>query len=134
MKKGIPKIIEDVGFDFDWDPKKVWALDEPVTEVDINELMWHFDIPFWEIKDTDDYNLSPNEVIKEPDKEEHSLHWKKIREADTKHPIDIMENKGRWLILDGLHRLVKAHTQGQNKVRVRIIPRSRISEILRDEK
>lgn len=133
MKKGVPKIIEDVGFDFRWDSKKVWALDEPVTEMDINELMWHFDIPFWEIKDTDDYNLSPNEVIKEPNKKAHSLHWQKIQEADTKHPIDIMENKGRWLILDGLHRLVKLYTEGQRKIRVRIIPRRRINEILKNQ-
>ena len=128
MKKGIPKIIEDVGFDFHWDSRRVWALDEPVIEMDINELIWHFDIPFWEVKDTDDYNLTPWEVVKEPNK--HSLHYKKIQDADMKHPIDIMENKGRWLILDGLHRLVKAHMQGMKAVRVRKIPRSRIPEIL----
>lgn len=132
--KKCPKIIEDVRFDFDWDSKKVWALNEPVTEMDIHELVWHFDIPFWDIKDTDDYNLSPYEVIKEPNKEEHSLHWEKIKEADTKYPIDIMQNKGRWLILDGLHRLVKLYIEGHKKVQVRIIPRSRVNEILRDEK
>ncbi len=134
MKKGVPKIIEEVGFDFDWDLKKVWKLDEPVTEMNINELIWHFDIPFWEIKDTDDYNLSPNEVIKEPKKNEHSDHWQKVQNADTKHPIDIMENNGRWLILDGLHRLVKLYMRGDKNVHVRIIPRSRVNEILRDEK
>ena len=134
MKKGAPKIIQDVGFDFDWDSRKVWELDEPITDMSIEELIWHFDIPFWEIKDTDDYNLSPNEVIKEPSKDEHSLHWEKIQKADTKYPIDIMENKGRWLILDGLHRLVKLYIQGDKKVRVRIIPRSRIDEILRGER
>src|SRR3989338_7718702 len=99
MKKEVSKI-----FDFHWDSKKVWKLNEPETEIDINELMWHFDIPFWEIKDTDDYNLTPREIIKEPDKDEHSFHWQKIQEADINYPIDIIENKGRWLVLDGLHR------------------------------
>lgn len=45
----IPHIIEEVGFDFDWDEEDVWKLD---------------------------------------------------------YPIDIMENKGRYLILDGLPRLL----------------------------
>ena len=47
MKKDIPEIIKKVGFDFDWDSKKVWALDVPVEEMDIKDLEWHFDIPFW---------------------------------------------------------------------------------------
>ena len=127
----MPRIIKDVGFDFSWDSKKVWALSEPVVEMDINELVWHFDIPFWEVKDANDYSLAPWNVIKEPQNEAHSEHWKKIEAADLKYPIDIMENKGRWLILDGLHRLVKAYTQGQKVVQVRKIPRSRISEILK---
>src|SRR3989344_1459866 len=130
VKKNIPKIIKEVGFDFNWDSKKVWALNEPVVQMDIKELLWHFDIPFWEIKDTDDYNLKPYEVIKEPNK--HSTHYKKIQRANLKYPIDIMQNKGRWLILDGLHRLVKAHLQGLKKVKVRKIPRENIPEILKE--
>ena len=122
-----PQIIKDVGFDFSWDSKKVWALDIPAEEMDMQNLIWHFDIPFWEVEDTDDYNLKPWEVIDEPDK--HSVHYKKIQKADLKYPIDIMENKVRWLILDGLHRLVKAHMQGLKKVMVRKIPREKIPEI-----
>jgi len=125
-----PKIIKDVGFDFSWDSKKVWALDIPIEEMDIQDLIWHFDIPFWEIEDTDDYNLTPWEVIDDPDK--HSVHYKKVQESDLKYPIDIMENKGRWLILDGLHRLVKAQMQGLKKVNVRKIPREKINEILKE--
>ncbi len=122
-----PQVIKDVGFDFRWDSKKVWALDIPAEEMDMQDLIWHFDIPFWEIEDTDDYNLTPWEVINEPEK--HSPHYKKVQEADLKYPIDIMENKGRWLILDGLYRLVKAHMQGLKKVMVRKIPREKIPEI-----
>jgi hypothetical protein len=43
-----------------------------------------------------------------------------------------MENKGRWLILDGLHRLMKLSVEGEEKVKVRIIPREKIPEILKD--
>lgn len=49
--------------------------------------------------------------------------------ADMKYPIDIMRNKGRWLILDGLHRLMKAYLLGMKKVRVRKIPRTKVKII-----
>ena len=47
MTKKLPKIIEEVGFDFHWSEEKVWALNVPVEEMDIKDLEWHFDIPFW---------------------------------------------------------------------------------------
>ncbi len=128
--KEYPQIIKDVGFDFNWDSKKVWLINEPIVDMDINELLWHFAIPFWEAQDTDDYNLTPWEFIK--DTQKHTDHNQKIKKANLAFPIDIMENKGRWLILDGLHRLMKAYQQGLHKVRVRKIPRSRISEIIKN--
>lgn len=93
MEKKPPKIIEDVGFDFDWDSRKVWKLDVPTTEMVMEDLIWHFDIPFWEKDDTDDWNLTPWEVIHK--KEGSTDHQKRVAEADLSFPIDIMENKGR---------------------------------------
>lgn len=122
-----PQIINDVGFDFDWDPKKVWALDEPAIELPVSMLTWHFDIPFWNSEGTDAYNLTPKEVIAYPEKE--PTHWRLVQDANTDYPIDIMENKGQWLILDGLHRLVKEYVAGKTTVKVRKIPRNRIPEI-----
>lgn len=130
MEHKLPKVIEEVGFDFRWDNAKVWKLDIPVTEILIDELIWHFDIPFWEKSDTDDYNLTPREVMFNANGT--SEHRKKIENADTSYPIDIMENKGRWLILDGLHRLVKLHEQGKKIVKVRIIPKEEMPNILKD--
>ena len=59
------------------------------------------------------------------------MHREKIEKADISFPIDIMENKGRWVILDGLHRLVKLYENGAKKIKVRIIPREKIPEITR---
>lgn len=126
MRKDIPQIIKDVGFDFSWDEKKVWALDYPVEEIDLDELIWHFDIPFhWH--DGGIYNLKSMEIINDPEK--YKDEYERTMKADLSHPIDIMKNKGRWLILDGLHRLMKAYIQGQKKVKVRKIPRERIPDI-----
>lgn len=127
-----PQIIRDVGIGVAWDPKKVWKLNESVTEIDIEELIWHFDIPFWDKGGKNEFNLTefnliPWEVIKYPERE--PIHFRKIQEADISHPIDIMENKGKWRILDGLHRLVQLYLKGDKKIKVRKIPRFRIPEI-----
>ncbi|MBI1960890.1 MAG: ParB N-terminal domain-containing protein, partial [Candidatus Liptonbacteria bacterium] len=132
IKNELPDIIKEVGFDFDWDSKKVWKLNLPIIEMKIEELLWHFEIPFWEKEDTNDYNLTPNEVIKRAPGTK--THRQKVDAADLQYPIDIMENKGRWLILDGLHRLVKAFEAGQKTVKVRKVPREKIPEILRTQK
>lgn len=128
MNSPWPQIIKDVGFDFSWDNKKVWAIDAPVTEIDINELTWHFDIPFLG-KNGGVYNLTPREVL--GNTEIHPEEYERTRNADISYPIDIMENKGRWLILDGLHRLMRLSLEGAATVRVRIIPRSYIPRILK---
>lgn len=127
MKENIPQIIKDVGFDFSWDEKKVWKLEVPEEEMDIGELCWHFEIPFlWE---KGVYDLKPVEVLLRP--EDHKVECERTMRADLRFPIDIMENKGRWLILDGLHRLMKAYFLGMKKVQVRKVPREFIPKILK---
>lgn len=126
VRKEKPQIIKDVGFDFGWDARDVWKLDAPVTQMDVEDLEWHFDVPFlWE--NGGYYNLKPQEVLDNPN--EHKDEYERTMGADLSHPIDVMENKGRWTILDGLHRLMKAVMLGQKNVTVRIIPRSEIPKI-----
>ena len=50
-------------------------------------------------------------------------------QSDITYPIDVMANKDRLVILDGLHRLVKCKLLGMDKVKVRIISRSEIPNI-----
>lgn len=127
MRDGIPQIIKDVGFDFDWSVEKVWALDIPAEDMNMSELIWHFSIPFlWE---NGVYNLKPQDVIDNPDK--HKDEYVRTMKADLVHPIDIMQNNGRWLILDGLHRLMKSAILEMDRVRIRKIPRERIPDIVK---
>jgi len=42
MRQEFPQIIKDVGFDFSWEEKKVWALEYPAEEIGIEELTWHY--------------------------------------------------------------------------------------------
>ena len=117
-----------VGLDFgNWDEEKIWKLELPVVEMDIKELVWHFDVPFWPNDSDERWTVSPWDVINKSEgtKNEQS----KMQKADHSYPIDIFENKSNWLVLDGLHRLAKAYNQGQEKVSVRIVPKERFLEI-----
>lgn len=129
MKTKPPKIIQDVGFDFNWDVKKVWELDVLSEEMPINELVWHFDVPFIWSKPDGFYDVKPIEVMEHPERfpEEHE----RTMQANTSYPIDIMFYKNRWLILDGLHRLMKQSIEGKQTVRVRKIPESAIPLIVK---
>jgi hypothetical protein len=125
-KKKLPKIIKDVGFDFHWEEKKVWDLDLPVEEMDLSELEWHFDIPFW-WTEGGFYDFKPIWAIDEPAK--YPERYKRIIKTDLSYPLDIMFWKGRWLLLDGLHRLAKAKLEGKKKVMVRKVPKEAIPKI-----
>jgi hypothetical protein len=129
MNDDYPDIIKKVGFDFSWDVKKVWTLNYPVEEIDIEILTWHFDIPFhWHNGGI--YNLTSSDIINSPDN--YKQEYERTMKCDLSYPIDIMENKGKWLILDGLHRLMKSKIMGLKKVKVRKIPRDEIKNILID--
>lgn len=126
----IPESILEYGFDFDWDEQDVWKLDYPTQEIVTEILEWHFDRPFWNW-DSEWYVLKPIDVINNPNK--FKSEYDRIMNSDISYPIDIMENKGRLVILDGLHRLVKCKILGMDKVKVRIIPRSEIPNIAKEK-
>ena len=126
MVNKIPNIIKEVGFDFDWDNEKVWALDIAVAEMPIQELEWHFEIPFWNTRNGY-YDLKPIDVIENP--KEFSEEFDKVMSSDVVFPLDIMFWKNRWLLLDGLHRLLKLKQLGKQKIKVRKVPTSAISLI-----
>jgi len=45
----------------------------------------------------------------------------RVKDADLSYPILVIFNKGRWVVLDGIHRLVKAYMSKDPVIRVRIL-------------
>ncbi len=109
-------------FAFDWDNEKVRRLKVPVTRLAVARLAWNFDAPLLT------GNVSLRDVLANPG--QHPEHTQRILKADTRYPLDVMFHKGRWMILDGMHRLAKlALLCGARQVRVRRIPESAIPKI-----
>lgn len=123
LPKKVPDVIKKYGLDFSWDAEDVWKLDVPVETIPISELTWHFDFPYWS-RPGGFFDLAAKEVLADPKK--YTDEYTRIQKADTSYPIDIMWRNDRWVILDGLHRLVKLSEQGAKEIQVRKIPRSMI--------
>ena len=123
----LPKEIREQGFDFHWDKNKLWVLDIPIEDIDVSELDWQLDLPFWD-HEGERYNLHPRLVLENIDL--YPDHKNRVLNADIRHPIDAMENQnGKLEILDGMHRLVRLILEGNKKVKGRRISRKFISLI-----
>jgi hypothetical protein len=124
-----PPDILAVGFDFAWDVKLLWALDLPVQTVPVDDLLWHFDVRFLWSSPDGYYDLTPRQVMGQP--ELYPEQQLRVQQADTNYPIDIMFYRGHWVILDGLHRLMKLVLAGCATAQVRKVPRSAVPLIRR---
>ncbi|MFH1111875.1 MAG: hypothetical protein V1712_02285 [Patescibacteria group bacterium] len=115
-----PRVLTDVGLSMFVDTTKLRALSLPIVEIDMEKLIWHFEMPVWEKDGTDDWNLTPWEVIR---KEKGSTtHQKRVEETDISHPIVVTNYNSRYVVLDGVHRLVKVYLNGGEKIKAKIIP------------
>jgi hypothetical protein len=127
MKKKIqkdvtPKLLSDVGLNMHVNVNKLRELPLPVVDIDIKELIWHFDMPVWGKDGTDDWNLTPWDIINEND--QSLTHLERVANADLKYPILITDYSKKLVILDGVHRLVNAYMKGNKRIKAKIVPRS----------
>ncbi len=128
LDQSIPKALADNCLECVPPNEKVWALNIPITKMLISTLNWQFDIPFWK-HGNKKYAITPNQVIS--NKSKYSYQFNRIMNADLKYPIDITKNhKGKWEILDGLHRLVKARIIGLTTVNVRKVSSKQLKKLL----
>jgi hypothetical protein len=119
MENKRPKILTDAGYEIYCDVKKIQTLDLPVVDFEIDKLIWNFDLPFWEKDETDDWNLTPRDVINKIDGS--AGHQERVDQADLQFPILLLNKEDKWLIIDGVHRLVKAFLAGDKTIKVKII-------------
>lgn len=119
----LPPAIEEYWYAFDWDVEALWALDLPSEEFPIDKLLWHLDVPLWEL-DGRRYALTPRQVLRSPYR--YDKEYRRVRASSLVFPIEITRLKGRWLILDGVHRMTRAHEDGHEEILVRKVPRKMI--------
>lgn len=102
----MPESLREVFPATRWQLDKLWALDLRVEPVEVADLRWMFDLPLWEL-DGERFKLTPNQVAATP--MNHRPHYERVMDADLDSPVHLVAYRGRLVVLDGVHRLLKAH-------------------------
>ncbi|GAA1677543.1 hypothetical protein GCM10009745_21180 [Kribbella yunnanensis] len=89
-----------------WQLEKLWALDLKVEPIEVADLVWMFDLPLWHL-DGERFKVTPNQVAETP--MNYRPHYQRVMDADLELPINLVAYRGRLVVLDGVHRLLKAH-------------------------
>lgn len=110
-----------------WDRDRLHALDVPVRDVAIDGLAWLLDVPLWAVEGAP-FRVTPNEVRAAP--EAFPGQHARTMAADLAWPIHIMRFRGRWIILDGVHRLLKAEMLGRERIPGMVLSRSDYASIV----
>ena len=88
----------------------------PIEEIYIRSLVEYIDLPIWR-----NNTLRPIDVILNP--EWYPEEYKYIMDANINIPIDIIIKNNKYIIVDGLDRLVKNWVMVKHKVKVRKFPK-----------
>jgi hypothetical protein len=125
----VPSEVENALLDFFIAPEKLWRLKLPVVTLPIDDLKWHLSLPFFWSRPNGFYDVTPQEVLDDKDLLPREYH--KVLTADVSYPIFVCFHKDQWLILDGLHRLMKQVLLGRNKVDVHKVPPQQLPTLKR---
>ena len=91
----------------------------PIELMPVRELEWILDLPLW-WNDGHPFRLRPRDVLREP--ERNRAQRARTDTADLAVPVDIAWYQGRWVVVDGVHRLLKAVSLGHTAVAAREVP------------
>jgi len=124
----IPTALRGWLLPIEWDRELLWALGLPRRRLALEALRWHFDLPWWR-RDGVWFQVTPREFMAHP--EAHPEHADRVAKADLSYPLHVVLRHQRWLILDGVHRLVKAEMLGLRDVVVSTLAPADIAKIAR---
>ena len=125
----MPTELRGVLCDFVWDSDKLQRLPLPVETATVDALRWHLDLPYWR-HDGKPFQVTPAQV--KANHTRYEVQYQRAMAADLGYPIDLLFRNDRWVILDGVHRLLKADVLGLSHVRVRRLPAAMLPFILQE--
>lgn len=107
----------ELGLTFWWDVRKLWSVDLPTVEVPVAELEWLLDLPFWD-DGVHELALAPSTVAARPG--EHLQEYRRTMTADLRCPINVIQLDDRLIVMDGVHRLLKAWLLGHHSITTKV--------------
>ena len=76
------------------------------------------------------FDVAPVTVLAHP--ESHPKHWKRIQDAETTRPLELVRYGGRWVMIDGYHRLARMRLDKDTSAFVRLHPQGTMDRIRRN--
>jgi hypothetical protein len=126
----VPPELRPYILDFWWDLEKLHSLKLPEKTYRVADFASYLDLPFWEYGGKP-FTVTPNDVLHEPGK--YHEQYARTLAVDLSHPIIVYERAGQpTVILDGLHRLLRAHMLGQAEIGARLFGNEQLAAILHD--
>ena len=107
MPKIVPEILRDHILPFDWDVRKVWALEAEIRHIRPADFAYLLELPLWSSVPNQGllFDISPIAVIRNPASSIYQT--QRLHQVDIAYPIDILRFQGRPWVLDGVHRIAK---------------------------
>lgn len=124
----VPAALRGVLLDFWWDTGKLWRLDLPDSRIATGELRWLLDLPMWAYGGTP-FRVTPHQVAADPLR--YAQQYARTMAADPRYPLHVTDRGGRLVVLDGMHRLLRAELSERREVAVRIVPATALDAIAR---
>jgi GNAT superfamily N-acetyltransferase len=115
----VPASVQAVLLPRRWDLGRLLALDLPRTTVATADYEWMLDIPMWRDERGTWFTITPNQV--RADRGSNPWQWDRTLRANLEIPIHIAQREGRSVIIDGVHRLLKATMIGRGRLPARIV-------------
>ena len=127
LHDAIPPELRPWLLDVVWDRERLWAIARPVSALPISALRWSYDLPWWRDSDDSSFCVTPRDVIERPGA--HPAHDARVANAHVEDPLHVLHRHARWMVVEGMHRLVKADLDGESRVAVVPLGRSQLSQI-----
>jgi len=129
LQDQVPTELREVLCEFVWDFGKLQRLPLPVDTATVDSLRWHLGLPYWR-HGGKPFQVTLSQVRADPAR--YREHYERTMVADLDCPLDLLFRNGRWVILDGIHRLLKADLLGLGNVQVRRLPTAMLPLILQE--
>lgn len=105
--KVVPEALEEHILPFNWDVRKVWAIDADVLQLPCSEFAYLLELPLWSSVPGQGmlFDIRPIDVIRNPNASPYQA--QRLRRTDLRYPVDMLVFQGRRWVLDGVHRIAK---------------------------